>query len=108
VCKTVSPEEFKSLFQNVGDIKQLRMFPTSKCAFVTFGRTEDAVAAESKYQGTRLGTMDLKINVGRATKSLWVGNVGHGVSEDQLKAEFEKVGPVTSVKVLSEQKNCIC
>jgi RNA recognition motif-containing protein len=98
VCQTISPTEFRNSFEQCGEIKQVRMFPGSKCAFITYARPEDAITAEKKWQGQKLGTLEMKISIGKATKSLWVGNVGPGCTAEIFVMNLRKSARLVILK----------
>ena len=64
VCPEISEEEFANEFRKFGTVKLVRMFPSSRCAFVTFETPEQAIASQ-QLEDTMLGTMKLTLNVGR-------------------------------------------
>src|SRR5205814_2940283 len=78
-------------------------FPRSKCAFVTYQKSKSALAA-LELEGKQLGSMCLTLNVGKASRHLWVGNVGAQVTEDDLRNAFSVHGAVESVRVLRANK----
>lgn len=46
VCPKVTEAEFRSEFSRFGPIRLLRMFPKSKCAFITYETSDQALAAQ--------------------------------------------------------------
>lgn len=126
MCPEISEEDFEAEFRKFGNVKLIRMFPRSRCAFVTFETPEQALASQS-LEDNMLGTMRLTLNVGRvgyretniidsitveltllqllqASRHLWIGNIGPSVDEDTLKKEFLPYGTVESVRVLRANK----
>ena len=62
VCPEISVDDFTKEFEVFGKITLVRMFPRSKCAFVTFETPEQALASKA-LEGKTLGSMDLTLNV---------------------------------------------
>jgi hypothetical protein len=60
-------EMFRKVFDQFGDVLLVRMFPKSKCAFITYKNPQQALAS-LKLEGSRLGSMDLTLNVGKVRK----------------------------------------
>jgi RNA recognition motif-containing protein len=104
VSPEVSEAEFQRIFEQFGEIVLVRAFKKSKCAFVTF-KTQAAALASLDLEGTRLGSMNLTLNVGKACRHLWVGNIGSKVTEQDLRAAFEKFGVVQSVRILKNNNS---
>ncbi|CEP02878.1 hypothetical protein PBRA_002846 [Plasmodiophora brassicae] len=104
VCPKVTEAEFRSEFSRFGPIRLLRMFPKSKCAFITYETSDQALAAQAAMENTMMGSMALTLNVGRCSRHLWVGNVGPGVDEASLTEAFQKFGEVESVRILRNNK----
>jgi RNA recognition motif-containing protein len=100
VCPSVSQEELHKEFQAYGDVILVRMFPRSKCCFITFRTPAMAIAALA-LQGKTMGTMTLTLNVGKASRHLWVGNVENDCDAATLRAVFERAGKVESVRILA-------
>ena len=78
VSPELTKEEFQAEFEKCGEVRLIRMFPRSKCAFVTFA-TPEAALASLALEGKLLGSMCLTLNVGKASRHLWVGNIDPNV-----------------------------
>lgn len=104
VCRKVTKEEFQTVFSEFGPVVLIRLFRRSKCAFVTFRYARDAVRS-LKLEGSQLGSMDLTLNVGKASRHLWVGNVENEVSPLRLRNMFEQYGDIESVRTLPVNKS---
>lgn len=104
VCRKVTKEEFQDVFQRFGPVVLIRLFRRSKCAFVTFRYARDAVKS-LELEGEQLGSMDLTLNVGKASRHLWVGNVENNVSPLRLRNMFEQYGDIESVRTLPVNKS---
>ena len=105
---TVSEEELVNLFKEYGEIVNIRHFSSSKCAFVTFKTTAEAQASlvlEGKEIGEAGNTSQLTLNIGKASRHLWIGNINETVTESRLKSSFEEFGIVESVRIL-RKNNC--
>lgn len=102
-CSSVAPDEFRKEFEKFGEVVLVRLFPRSKCAFVTMRTSQQAINA-LKMEGKQMGSMNLTLNIGKASRHLWVGNVESNVSEIELRAIFETCGVVESVRILRTNK----
>ncbi len=81
VASDVSKQDFRAVFEQYGQVTLIRMFPRSKCAFVTFQKSKSALGS-LELEGKQLGSMCLTLNVGKASRHLWVGNIGANVTEE--------------------------
>jgi len=104
VAPEVTEEVFRKEFDIFGTVTQLRMFKKSRCAFVTFQTAKEAKDSLA-LEGKQLGSMKLTLNVGSASRHLWVGNVGPDVTEEALREAFGEFGEIESVRVL-RANNC--
>lgn len=100
----VKQEEIEEIFEPFGEIKQSRLFPKSKSAFITFLQTEQALRALDSLQGEELKGTAMTLHVPKATRHLWIGNVGEDVTDTLLTNTFAKYGSVESVKILRKGK----
>ena len=62
----ISQTEFKAVFEKYGPVQLIRLFPRSKCAFVTFQKPSHAIKA-LEMEGKQLGSMNLTLNVGKVS-----------------------------------------
>ncbi len=62
----ISEADFKLVFEKYGPVQLIRLFPRSKCAFVTFQKPSHAIKA-LEMEGKQLGSMMLTLNVGKVT-----------------------------------------
>lgn len=99
VSPDISEADFRAEFERFGTVLLVRMFPRSKCAFVTYKKPQHALDSLS-LEGKLIGSMRLTLNLGMASRHLWVGNVDSSVTEDSLRDLFVKFGPVESVRIL--------
>lgn len=99
VSPNLPHDEFQKAFDVFGEVILVRMFPSSKCAFVTF--KERAAALKSlALEGKPLADMNLTLNIGKASKHLWVGNINELVTDQDLLIAFSVHGEIESVRVL--------
>ncbi len=103
VASDVSKQDFRAVFEQYGQVTLIRMFPRSKCAFVTYQKSKSALSS-LELEGKQLGSMCLTLNVGKASRHLWVGNIGAAVTEEDLRQAFSAHGTVESVRVLRANK----
>jgi len=81
----------------------MRRFAKSKYAFITYTSHDLAKTAADRLNGKLLGTMNIRCNVTKAGRSLWIGNVV-GITEKDLIAAFSPFGPIESSKVMLQNK----
>jgi len=81
----------------------MRRFAKSKYAFITYASHDLAKTAADRLNGKLLGTMNIRCNVTKAGRSLWIGNV-IGITEKDLLAAFAPFGPIESSKVMLQNK----
>eukprot|EP00457_Paulinella_chromatophora_P006594 gb/GEZN01006613.1/.p1 GENE.gb/GEZN01006613.1/~~gb/GEZN01006613.1/.p1 ORF type:complete len:522 (-),score=31.45 gb/GEZN01006613.1/:73-1557(-) len=103
VSPELSEDDFKKVFEEYGRVVLLRMFPRSKCAFITFQSSASALAS-LQLEGKLVAKMCLTLNIGKPSRHLWVGNIGDDVTDHQLRVTFEQYGNVESVRVLRANK----
>jgi RNA recognition motif-containing protein len=104
VSDTVSEQEFCALFEQYGKVQSARILRSTKCAFVTFESVADAVTAVQKLQGEKLDGLHIVLNLGQASRHLWVGNVSAHVTEQLLSDAFARFGHIESATVLHQEK----
>jgi RNA recognition motif-containing protein len=103
VDAAVSELEFTRLMEQFGVVKNVRMLPKSKCAFVTFGDAATALSSLA-LEGHMLGSLRLTLNVAMASRHLWVGNVAEAVTEGDLYAALGRFGAIESVRLLAKHR----
>jgi hypothetical protein len=103
VDAAVNEDEFMRLMEKYGRVKNIRLLPKSKCAFVTYAEASSALASLA-LEGHTMGALKLTLNVAMASRHLWVGNVAEAVSEADLVAALEKFGQIESVRLLAKHR----
>jgi len=99
----VSNQEFLKPFEEIGPVLRLRRFPSNRYAFVIYEKGTDALVAEMKLQGTKIGAFGIRLEIVKPTKSLWIGNVV-GITLEALTATFSQYGPIASSRILPQQQ----
>lgn len=99
------------VFSTFGNIESLRVLRERDCAFVNFADVGSAVRARAEMEGARIGNQAVRIGFGRVerevepkeqqpTRSVWIGNLPHGIESDDLRNMFQQFGPIESARVL--------
>eukprot|EP01006_Ploeotia_vitrea_P039543 TRINITY_DN66356_c1_g7_i1.p1 TRINITY_DN66356_c1_g7~~TRINITY_DN66356_c1_g7_i1.p1 ORF type:complete len:607 (+),score=349.25 TRINITY_DN66356_c1_g7_i1:231-1823(+) len=100
VSSDVTDDMLRERFSKFGTVLQARRFARSRCAFVTFSHSDEALAC-LELDGSQLAGLTLALNVGVASRHLWVGNIPPTMTEERLQQLFAEHGEIESVRLLS-------
>ena len=111
----LSVADVSNIFGEFGDIDSLRLLANGE-AFVSYVNAEDAIIAKNRMQGAQIGKYTISVGFGKgnpiqdsqrnpASKSIWVGNLSHSVTPDELNSLFAQYGTVDAARVV-HHKSC--
>ncbi|KAI5065280.1 hypothetical protein GOP47_0019975 [Adiantum capillus-veneris] len=117
-CRTVDPENYRQILNYEDDVKTEARFLSSADFHGEFSSSGTGYFLSPKgYGSSRPQDPSITqrqaawysdgdpaaLEVFAASKQLWVGSLGHGVSESLLRYEFEKFGPLSSLSLFPGQ-----
>jgi RNA recognition motif-containing protein len=103
VCASLTDADLTKAFSAFGSIVDVRRFASSNCAFITFESVECAVSALA-LEGTTLGSMRITLNIGQASRHLWVGNLPEHVTAQDITDLFGAYGTVQSTWLMANSR----
>ncbi|KAF2112594.1 hypothetical protein BDV96DRAFT_648846 [Lophiotrema nucula] len=104
-----------------GQIESVRLLPDKNCAFISFLDSSSATHFHSDAILKKLSIrgQDIKIGWGKpsqvptsvalavqqsgASRNVYLGNLSEDVSEDELREDLSKFGPIDTVKIVREK-----
>ncbi|GAA5889044.1 hypothetical protein JCM5296_007148 [Sporobolomyces johnsonii] len=104
-----------------GPIESIRILPEKSCAFISFldPTTAAAFHSDALMRKIRLHDHDLKIGWGKpsavsanvlaavqqsgATRNVYIGNLDESVTEQTLRDDLSKFGPIDQVKIVRDK-----
>lgn len=104
-----------------GQIESVRLLPDKNCAFISFLDSSSATHFHSDAILKKLSIKgnDIKIGWGKpsqvptsvalavqqsgASRNVYLGNLGEDVSEEELREELGKFGPIDTIKIVKEK-----
>lgn len=107
-----------------GPIDSVKILPEKSCAFISFldGTTAAAFHSDALMRKVRLHDQDLKIGWGKpsavppailmavqqsgATRNVYLGNLDESVTEQTLRDDLSRFGPIDQVKIVRGTSAC--
>ncbi|GAA5972200.1 hypothetical protein JCM11641_002355 [Rhodosporidiobolus odoratus] len=104
-----------------GPIESIRILPEKSCAFISFldPTTAAAFHSDALMRKIRLHEQDLKIGWGKpsavsanvlaayqqsgATRNVYIGNLDESVTEETLRDDLSRFGPIDQVKIVRDK-----
>ncbi|GAA6039031.1 hypothetical protein JCM8097_000163 [Rhodosporidiobolus ruineniae] len=104
-----------------GPIENIRILPEKSCAFISFldQNTAAAFHSDALMRKIRLHDHDLKIGWGKpsavsanvlaavqqsgATRNVYIGNLDESVTEETLRDDLSRFGPIDQVKIVRDK-----
>jgi RNA recognition motif-containing protein len=104
-----------------GQIESVRLLPDKNCAFISFLDSSSATHFHSDAILKKLAIrgQDIKVGWGKpsqvptsvalavqqsgASRNVYLGNLGEDVTEDELREDLSKFGPIDTVKIVREK-----
>ncbi|GAA5857122.1 hypothetical protein JCM8547_007972 [Rhodosporidiobolus lusitaniae] len=104
-----------------GPIESIRILPEKSCAFISFldPTTAAAFHSDALMRKIRLHDQDLKIGWGKpsavsanvlaavqqsgATRNVYIGNLDESVTEETLRDDLSRFGPIDQVKIVRDK-----
>ncbi|KAK4705438.1 hypothetical protein P7C70_g768, partial [Phenoliferia sp. Uapishka_3] len=104
-----------------GPIDSVKILPEKSCAFISFldGTTAAAFHSDALMRKVRLHDQDLKIGWGKpsavppailmavqqsgATRNVYLGNLDESVTEQTLRDDLSRFGPIDQVKIVRDK-----
>ena len=104
-----------------GPIESVRLLPEKNCAFISFlnGHVAAAFHADSSVKRVTLNNQELKIGWGKpsapppavvmavqqqqATRNVYIGQLDPDTTEQQLRDDLSRFGPIDQVKIVRDQ-----
>jgi len=115
ICPSVTESQILEEFSVYGNVINHRILRDKYCAFVTYDCPHSAARAKKHLDHEMIGEQSVIIHFRQPngtfdnavtnppSSSLWIGNVSEDLTEDELRREFERYGPVESIRLLN---NC--
>ncbi|KAK4624668.1 Negative regulator of differentiation 1 [Fulvia fulva] len=115
-----SAEEILSHVRS-GPIESVRLLPDKNCAFISFldGSSATHFHSDAILKKLSIKGQDIKIGWGKpssvptsvalavqqsgASRNVYLGNLGEDMSEEELREELSKFGPIDTVKLVREK-----
>ena len=104
-----------------GQIESVRLLPDKNCAFISFldGSSATHFHSDAILKKLSIRGQDIKVGWGKpsqvptsvalavqqsgASRNVYLGNLGEEVTEDELRDELSKFGPIDTVKIVREK-----
>jgi len=104
-----------------GQIESVRLLPDKNCAFISFldGSSATHFHSDAILKKLSIRGQDIKVGWGKpsqvptsvalavqqsgASRNVYLGNLGEDVSEDELREDLSKFGPIDTVKIVREK-----
>lgn len=104
-----------------GQIESVRLLPDKNCAFISFldGSSATHFHSDAILKKLSIRGQDIKVGWGKpsqvptsvalavqqsgASRNVYLGNLGEEVSEDELRDDLSKFGPIDTVKIVREK-----
>jgi RNA recognition motif-containing protein len=104
-----------------GQIESVRLLPDKNCAFISFldGSSATHFHSDAILKKLSIRGQDIKVGWGKpsqvpssvatavqqvgASRNVYLGNLGEEVTEDELREELSKFGPIDTVKIVREK-----
>ena len=115
-----SAEEILSHVRS-GQIESVRLLPDKNCAFISFldGSSATHFHSDAILKKLSIRGQDIKIGWGKpsqvptsvalavqqsgASRNVYLGNLGDDVSEEELREDLGKFGPIDTIKIVKEK-----
>ncbi|KAK6599297.1 negative regulator of differentiation 1 [Botrytis cinerea] len=116
----MSPEEILGHVRS-GQIESVRLLPDKNCAFISFldGSSATHFHSDAILKKLSIRGQDIKVGWGKpsqvptsvalavqqsgASRNVYLGNLGEEVTEDELREDLGKFGPIDTVKIVREK-----
>jgi len=104
-----------------GQIESVRLLPDKNCAFISFldGSSATHFHSDAILKKLSIRGQDIKVGWGKpsqvptsvalavqqsgASRNVYLGNLGEEVTEDELRDDLSKFGPIDTVKIVREK-----
>jgi len=104
-----------------GQIESVRLLPDKNCAFISFldGSSATHFHSDAILKKLSIRGQDIKVGWGKpsqvptsvalavqqsgASRNVYLGNLGEEVTEEELRDELSKFGPIDTVKIVREK-----
>lgn len=104
-----------------GQIESVRLLPDKNCAFISFldGSSATHFHSDAILKKLSIRGQDIKVGWGKpsqvptsvalavqqsgASRNVYLGNLGEDVTEDELREDLSKFGPIDTVKIVREK-----
>ncbi|PQE32234.1 Negative regulator of differentiation 1 protein [Rutstroemia sp. NJR-2017a WRK4] len=104
-----------------GQIESVRLLPDKNCAFISFldGSSATHFHSDAILKKLSIRGQDIKVGWGKpsqvptsvalavqqsgASRNVYLGNLGEEVTEDELREDLGKFGPIDTVKIVREK-----
>ncbi len=104
-----------------GQIESVRLLPDKNCAFISFldGSSATHFHSDAILKKLSIRGQDIKVGWGKpsqvptsvalavqqsgASRNVYLGNIGEEVTEDELREDLSKFGPIDTVKIVREK-----
>jgi RNA recognition motif-containing protein len=104
-----------------GQIESVRLLPDKNCAFISFldGSSATHFHSDAILKKLAIRGQDIKVGWGKpsqvptsvalavqqsgASRNVYLGNLGEEVTEDELREDLSKFGPIDTVKIVREK-----
>ncbi|QSZ28921.1 hypothetical protein DSL72_003428 [Monilinia vaccinii-corymbosi] len=104
-----------------GQIESVRLLPDKNCAFISFldGSSATHFHSDAILKKLAIRGQDIKVGWGKpsqvptsvalavqqsgASRNVYLGNLGEEVTEDELREDLAKFGPIDTVKIVREK-----
>lgn len=104
-----------------GQIESVRLLPDKNCAFISFldGSSATHFHSDAILKKLSIRGQDIKIGWGKpsqvptsvalavqqsgASRNVYLGNLGEDVTEEELREDLSKFGPIDTVKIVREK-----
>jgi RNA recognition motif-containing protein len=104
-----------------GQIESVRLLPDKNCAFISFldGSSATHFHSDAILKKLSIRGQDIKVGWGKpsqvptsvalavqqsgASRNVYLGNLGEEVTEDELREDLVKFGPIDTVKIVREK-----
>jgi RNA recognition motif-containing protein len=104
-----------------GQIESVRLLPDKNCAFISFldGSSATHFHSDAILKKLSIRGQDIKVGWGKpsqvptsvalavqqsgASRNVYLGNLGDEVTEDELREDLSKFGPIDTVKIVREK-----
>ena len=104
-----------------GQIESVRLLPDKNCAFISFldGSSATHFHSDAILKKLSIRGQDIKVGWGKpsqvptsvtlavqqsgASRNVYLGNLGEEITEDELREDLSKFGPIDTVKIVREK-----